>query len=493
MSTAAATFGLGGTADGAVYHPIPGDDTFRSGAGGLLFQPTAITVTSPIPGIPGIPDLCGPAGSGDNEEGGKKRAPPQSENTFFGLAASSRTAAQIAAAFVPDPTLPLTVQAERWSKTEPFRFSVEFWGVDKLAEKERLYSTTHFHAGSYWNVYVQTIRKKDKGTQLGIYLHRQSKGEGFPPASCPPLAMQNEVEEGYEDIAREARAEAQARREGVLEGYGQASTLASGTRDRGREGRSMSEGGSERTVQARRGRSIDHAGDREGGMRYEDQRADLPRTGSVTAGLDVHGLSRSFGQGHAQALSLGSSYGSPSTGLLSQSLRASAADANVPSRHRAQPSSISSTSAVLGLGTSARTIAHRSNTSADMRRASSGVDDDPQATYRDSRRVSKAYFSITCASALGTALIRFSSSPDSFTLSQSWGWKSSALRSEEYLASSTSREADEHVQVADFQGVEGQDGVQGWSGMLMKPSIGADGREAGGAGSLRATVVVGII
>ena len=498
IASAASAFGLGNPSDHAIYHPIPGDDTFRSGAGGLLFQPTAVTATSPIPGIPGIPDLCGPTnGSGDNEDGGKKRAPPQGENSFFGLSATSKTALQIAAR-TPDPTYGLcgapTTLAERWSKTEPFRFSVEFWGVDQLAEKERLYSTTHFHAGSYWNVYVQTIRKKDKGTQLGIYLHRQSKTEGFPPPSCPPVAMQNEVEEAYEGISRSTQAE--RRREGVLEGYGQASAPAAGTRDRGREGRSMSEGGSDRTVIARRGRSNDYANDRDGLHRYDDQRAVLPRTGSVAANLGAETLSRSLGPAGSSA-NLATSYGSPSTGLLHQSLRSPNNGEVSASRHRAQPSSISSTSAVLGLGTSSRAAMHRASTSTDMRRTSSSLEDDPQATYRDARRVTKAYFSITCASALGTALIRFSSSPDSFTLSQSWGWKSSALRSEEYLASSSARGLDggAEAHMVDLQGLDGPDGVKGWHGMLLDPpaSIGLEPREIGGSGSLRATVVVGII
>ena len=48
-----------------------------------------------------------------------------------------------------------------------------------------MYSTTHFYAGSWFNVYVQTIRKKDKGIQLGIYLHRQHPGEPFPEPSTP--------------------------------------------------------------------------------------------------------------------------------------------------------------------------------------------------------------------------------------------------------------------------------------------------------------------
>jgi hypothetical protein len=40
--------------------------------------------------------------------------------------------------------------------------------------------------GSYFNIYVQTVRRKDKGVQLGIYLHRQSMLEPLPAASRPP-------------------------------------------------------------------------------------------------------------------------------------------------------------------------------------------------------------------------------------------------------------------------------------------------------------------
>jgi hypothetical protein len=82
----------------------------------------------------------------------------------------------------------------------------------------------------------------------------------------------------------------------------------------------------------------------------------------------------------------------------------------------------------------------------------------------------QAYFSITCASALGTALLRFSSAPDSFTYSQSWGWKSSALRSEEYLSGS---------HVTDAEGLE--DGVLGYTTGMPR------------GGSLRASVIVGIV
>ena len=44
-----------------------------------------------------------------------------------------------------------------------------------------------------------------------------------------------------------------------------------------------------------------------------------------------------------------------------------------------------------------------------------------------------AYFTISCASATGASQTRFASAPDTFSVSQSWGWKSSSLRTEEYL------------------------------------------------------------
>ncbi|KAF8588415.1 hypothetical protein K439DRAFT_1335342 [Ramaria rubella] len=56
----------------------------------------------------------------------------------------------------------------------------------------------------------------------------------------------------------------------------------------------------------------------------------------------------------------------------------------------------------------------------------------PLQPYRDPRSSIAAHFIISCASATGISLTRFSSSPDQFSVSQSWGWKSSSLRTEEY-------------------------------------------------------------
>ena len=57
----------------------------------------------------------------------------------------------------------------------------------------------------------------------------------------------------------------------------------------------------------------------------------------------------------------------------------------------------------------------------------------PPQAYRDPRSSVSAYFTIACASATGASLTRFTSAPDAFAVSQSWGWKSSSLRTEEYL------------------------------------------------------------
>lgn len=57
----------------------------------------------------------------------------------------------------------------------------------------------------------------------------------------------------------------------------------------------------------------------------------------------------------------------------------------------------------------------------------------PLQPYRDPRSAISAYFSISCASATGASITRFSSGPDTFAISQSWGWKSSTLRTEEFL------------------------------------------------------------
>lgn len=64
----------------------------------------------------------------------------------------------------------------------------------------------------------------------------------------------------------------------------------------------------------------------------------------------------------------------------------------------------------------------------------SGSQNVPYAPYKDPRKTLRAFFAVQCSSGNGTAFTKFSSAPDSFTTSQSWGWKSSVQRSSEYLA-----------------------------------------------------------
>ena len=54
----------------------------------------------------------------------------------------------------------------------------------------------------------------------------------------------------------------------------------------------------------------------------------------------------------------------------------------------------------------------------------------PHQPYRDSRAQVSAYFALSCASATGSSVTRFTSNPDDFSISQSWGWRSSSLRAE---------------------------------------------------------------
>ncbi|KAG2345332.1 hypothetical protein BDR05DRAFT_998466 [Suillus weaverae] len=86
----------------------------------------------------------------------------------------------------------------------------------------------------------------------------------------------------------------------------------------------------------------------------------------------------------------------------------------------------------------------------------------PVQPYRDPRPAVTAYFTISCASSTGSSITRFTSVPDVFSVSQSWGWKSSSLRTE-------------YAEV-------------GPDGQPAKPTVPAPRMS-----SLRATIVLGIV
>ncbi|XP_006454545.1 hypothetical protein AGABI2DRAFT_197803 [Agaricus bisporus var. bisporus H97] len=71
----------------------------------------------------------------------------------------------------------------------------------------------------------------------------------------------------------------------------------------------------------------------------------------------------------------------------------------------------------------------------------------PTQPYRDPRPMITAYFTASCASATGSSQTRFSSAPDAFSIGQSWGWKSSSLKSEEYVDIGADEDFDDLVSV----------------------------------------------
>lgn len=174
------------------FWPVPTDNTLRIG--------DAVNSLSDFNPTNGLPDL-GPRLTHDTQSPTRAAfdlgvLSGDAGDPYYGFSTPMRTGREIVAAHQRGMSGKQFDDEALWSRYEPFRFSVEFWGIDKLGDKERAYSHTVFHAGmlgvsasfqiahlntgSYFNIYVQTIRKKDKGVQLGIYLHRQSMLEPVP-------------------------------------------------------------------------------------------------------------------------------------------------------------------------------------------------------------------------------------------------------------------------------------------------------------------------
>jgi hypothetical protein len=117
--------------------------------------------------------------------------------------------------------------------------------------------------------------------------------------------------------------------------------------------------------------------------------------------------------------------------------------------------------------TTSSSLSSSSSSSSAMTIPAATASPPPPQPYRDPRAAVTAYFSIACANATGSSLTRFTSAPDEFKVSQSWGWKSSSLRTEEYLD-------------------VGPDGE-----VLVVPRDASAGRTK--EISLRATVVIGVV
>lgn len=376
---------------------------------------------------------------------------------------------------------------ERWSGYEPMRIGVEFFGIDKLQEKQRLYSPTFFYAGSVWNLYIQVV-KKVKGIQLGIYLHRQSLLESLPPPSAPTPV------EGGEQVAPGLSAD------GVWPG-GSVETPTSRTSHRDRQGSTTPSGAeagaaahtsssrTNRTAQQQFAASNsmfasaaaaaptitdDGVGGEGNGTLFDTSFTSPVRAGGhgYSASMNTTGSGSTLTMPNGRTITRMGGSNSSSSPMRNnnnnnntthdlfaldnndptQSSATASSAANSLTASHADPTSLSSPFFSIDstpIHNTTRTSTMPTNTTSNPITSSNttvppfhpppivplypsgpsvySICPLPAAPYRDTRKELRAYFSIHCHSPLGTALTKFSSGPDKFTISQSWGWKSSSL------------------------------------------------------------------
>jgi hypothetical protein len=137
------------------YWPVPTDGTLR--IGDAVSSTTAFTPTGPLPDL-GPQHGGAPFFTDDTPqlETGLQLREPRSDDKYFGFGSSRRSGGEIYAMH-QEAAMEDVKETALWSRFEPFRFAVEFWGIDRLGEKERAYSTTQFHAGRSSSVFTFTF------------------------------------------------------------------------------------------------------------------------------------------------------------------------------------------------------------------------------------------------------------------------------------------------------------------------------------------------
>lgn len=332
-----------------MYYPVPVDSSSRVGDTNGIENATMDQLFSP-PTSPNIDSPSSPSAAASKPS----HMSSHTLSTFFGIQTLPHSAAS---AIESD-----TTGRKSWSPFPPIRFGIEFWGVEKLKEKDRLTSQTIWYAGSLFNVYVQVMRRK--GMQLGMYVHRLSPVETIPAPSAPPAPPST-----FTFLSQEPRMGVAFERSETIDVPPSMSTPQ------------LYRPTSRNTV-AIPPRSVTPAsspGSR-GGLSYSPPMPvrSIPATGGPLT--------------HAHTHSAGSRELTPSLGLA---------------------------------GTQAPSTSSNGTTTPVAR--------PPPQPYRDSREAVRAHFTLHCASPTGTALTRFASEPDRFLVGRSWGWKSSALQTEELV------------------------------------------------------------
>lgn len=313
------------------YWPIPSDTSLRIGE----------------PSIASATESSFFSASPPRDQPGRRSV---ASHNFFGIGNPQRRGDTIQSLSIETTT---PNNANRWVGYEPFRFSVEFWGVDSLKEKTRLYSQTVFYAGSCYNVYTQAVRKK--GLQLGVYLHRQSNVDPIPAASSPRVPTLQPLQ----------------------------SALSSS-------------------------------------VQYESNTNPVPVSPMAVTTARPH--SRSIPSSEASS-SRGHTPGPASRSPPHRSTTPVTVPRSPRPFHAHSFSSSPQAVTPINSPIPHRSIGLLSNASQQF----SPSPAPPSQPYRDPRPAISAYFSIACHSATGSSLTRFSSAPDTFAVSQSWGWKSSSL------------------------------------------------------------------
>ncbi|KAF9072661.1 hypothetical protein BDP27DRAFT_1445421 [Rhodocollybia butyracea] len=468
----------------------------------------------------------------------KEKRPPSTktsnEKTFFGLIGDtcyltptneSDTLSFVSSLFPPAhtsfPSLPSPSLGIRpsylLSSHPPLRFSIEFFNLEMLKEKDRLSSRTVWYAGSLWNVYVQIVKRKDKPNSpdhlrtmpdsrtgvpgsgllpnyhLGVYLHRQSSTSDLPLLSAPdPLAdirwpsifksFAPPTPPPSSDPAVSATApvmQATSTSRGPsfppLTPYASAppqvaSSSRSPPNSRHRSNTaSIPVASSSRPSTAPGSPPSQRTPGGSGGWRSLANPASSSGSGFLSSSLPT--VFPAFGRSRHQSSS------SKDGGKRNIEYRIPSASASNPYVPGSNPSPSPATPPIpLSPSLSTPTSPPPSLS------PSASLSEPPfQASpsklaypYIDLRPVISVYFSVNCASPSGNAQTRFRSAPDKFKVGQSWGWKSSGLIG-------GPREV--------VNGVSDANGDHEAALVLMGDELHPQGQEV----SLRATVVLGIV
>lgn len=251
----------------------------------------------------------------------------------------------------------------------PFRFAAEFPNPRVLKEKKRVYSQTVFYLGSFWNVYVQRVRR-GKNPQLGVYLHRAKEREAVEAMDGGAAA--GNVDERIGHLEREMRFRADNRQR--VRGLG---------RQRGGEAEIEGDGG-------------DSSGstDRDGAVAGVGEATSSSRNNNNN-NTAVRGLLGRKTSQTAEETGMGES----PPGIQNQASYVNPAD-NEDEEEGEDPELIRLTR--------------------NLRVAT-------LPPYVDARPTIRTYFKIYSPSKGGRMLSVYESAPDTFNFSQSWGWKSSTL------------------------------------------------------------------